>query len=361
MRILFISNRYKRGELERGPNYGYYNFYDGLTKMHNQENQVIFFGVDEALIAENEDQSKVKERLFQLIAKERPRLIFFLEGELSKETLKEMKREAENIGAKTLWWVSDDSWMFDRLSKKIAPYFHWVVSCDSKSFARHVKMGHKNVIHSQYACNNFYYQPVPDPKIYEVSFVGQPHGVRKRMINELEKSGIKVNCWGFGWPAGVLPQADLPKVFSQSKINLNFNAPGGAFWKKAASLFLKRKGERKSRRLVLEKPWDWKDNFLSFWNSLRWQLHCRPFEVLGCRGFLLTDDADNLRDYYEDGKELVIFKDVKDLVKKIKHYLAHDQERERIAQAGYERTLKDHTYEKRFDEIFKIMGFKNDK
>lgn len=356
MKIIFVSNRYKRGEPERGPNYGYHNFYDALLKMNNFGNQVVFFGVDEALMSSGENQEKVKNKLFQMILQEKPDLVFFLEGELSRETLKGMKEVAERVGAKTLWWVSDDSWMFDAVSKKIVPYFHWVVTADSKSFTKYRKIGFRNIIHSQYACNHFCYKAQNLPKIYDVTFIGQPHSVRGKMVKGLRKEGINVKCWGFGWPAGVLPQKEMPKVFSQSKINLNFNMSSGSVWKKFGSIFLKHRGERNSRKLMINNPKNWPDNFRSFLGALRPQIHCRTFEVPGCGGFLLTDYADNLSDYYQDGKELVIFDGFRDLVKKIKYYLGKDQEREVIARAGYERTLKEHTYEKRFNEIFKIMG-----
>ena len=42
--------------------------------------------------------------------------------------------------------------------------------------------------------------------------------------------------------------------------------------------------------------------------------------------------------------------------KKGKYYLKNDEEREMIAKAGYERTLKEHTYLQRFEEIFKKIG-----
>jgi len=44
------------------------------------------------------------------------------------------------------------------------------------------------------------------------------------------------------------------------------------------------------------------------------------------------------------------------MINKIKYYLEHNEEREAIARASYERTLHNHTYEKRFNHIFKIMG-----
>jgi len=36
--------------------------------------------------------------------------------------------------------------------------------------------------------------------------------------------------------------------------------------------------------------------------------------------------------------------------------MEHEEERNAIAKAGYERTIKDHTYEQRFREIFSAMG-----
>jgi len=44
------------------------------------------------------------------------------------------------------------------------------------------------------------------------------------------------------------------------------------------------------------------------------------------------------------------------MIDKIKYYLEHNEERKAVAKAGYERTFRDHTYEKRFNEIFKIIG-----
>ena len=45
-----------------------------------------------------------------------------------------------------------------------------------------------------------------------------------------------------------------------------------------------------------------------------------------------------------------------DLVEKVRYYLKHEDERAAIAQAGYERTLREHTYVHRFRDIFGQMG-----
>ncbi|MDP2598439.1 MAG: glycosyltransferase, partial [Candidatus Liptonbacteria bacterium] len=56
------------------------------------------------------------------------------------------------------------------------------------------------------------------------------------------------------------------------------------------------------------------------------------------------------------GEEIVVYKDNKDLAEKIKYYLAHPEEREAIAKRGYERTIREHSTERRFEEIFERMG-----
>ena len=118
-----------------------------------------------------------------------------------------------------------------------------------------------------------------------------------------------------------------------------------------AKLFIKK--ELGHYRLNLKSP---ADNLQSLIGARRPQIKGRIFEVAATAGFLLTGDADNLRDYYQEGKEIAVFKDKNDLVEKCKYYLSHEEERKNIAFAGYQRTIKEHTYEQRFKEIFNLMG-----
>ena len=70
----------------------------------------------------------------------------------------------------------------------------------------------------------------------------------------------------------------------------------------------------------------------------------------------MTQMTDDLSEYYDIGKEIVAFSSTSNLIKKIQYYVDHEAERKQIAALGYERTIRDHTYEKRFAQIFEAMG-----
>ncbi len=86
------------------------------------------------------------------------------------------------------------------------------------------------------------------------------------------------------------------------------------------------------------------------------QIKGRNFEVPGCRTFLLTNRIPGLSEYYVPGHEVGTFDGKDDLLAQVRRYLHDDDAREAIADAGYERTLRDHTYEKRFRQIFETIG-----
>lgn len=75
-----------------------------------------------------------------------------------------------------------------------------------------------------------------------------------------------------------------------------------------------------------------------------WGTNVRTFEICGARGFQITDWRPGLSQLFELGRELVTFDDVSDLKSKIDHYLAAPEERQAIAEAGYRRAAREHTY-----------------
>jgi glycosyltransferase involved in cell wall biosynthesis len=116
----------------------------------------------------------------------------------------------------------------------------------------------------------------------------------------------------------------------------------------------------------------WMNNFVKGWNVLdnaatkyshsrivlneavKDDLNMRVFEALACKRFLLTESVPDLHRHFEDGKHLVTFKTIDEAVEKARYYLAHDEERNRIAEAGHQAFLSHHTYMHRAKEILKV-------
>ncbi|HYV33266.1 MAG TPA: glycosyltransferase [Candidatus Limnocylindria bacterium] len=169
-------------------------------------------------------------------------------------------------------------------------------------------------------------------------------------MNFLKNHQLPAKGFGGGWESGRVSDEQMLEIFSNAKINLNFTESYFNWPKQLAKLFF-----RKELGKYIFTANQVVSNLESLIGARRKQIKGRIFEVAACGGFLITGDADNLRDYYIDGKEIVIFKDKADLAEKCKFYLAHDLERKEIALAGYNRTLKEHTYQHRFQDIFKKM------
>ncbi|HEY6802741.1 MAG TPA: glycosyltransferase [Pyrinomonadaceae bacterium] len=77
----------------------------------------------------------------------------------------------------------------------------------------------------------------------------------------------------------------------------------------------------------------------------------RLFEATGVGTCLLTDWKANLATLFKPDSEVVTFRDTDECVEKIKYLLEHDDERRAIATAGQARTLRDHTFEDRAQQI----------
>lgn len=65
-----------------------------------------------------------------------------------------------------------------------------------------------------------------------------------------------------------------------------------------------------------------------------------------------TDDLDSM---FKEGIEAEYFRDKEEMMDKIRYYLKHDDKREKIAKAGYERLLRDgHEVTDRAGEILRV-------
>ncbi len=84
-------------------------------------------------------------------------------------------------------------------------------------------------------------------------------------------------------------------------------------------------------------------------------INMRCFEATATGSFLLTEKVPHLDELFEDGKHLVTYTTMDDAIEKAHYYLAHEEEREKIAKAGMEHTLANHTYKHRLETILKTI------
>lgn len=113
--------------------------------------------------------------------------------------------------------------------------------------------------------------------------------------------------------------SEMPKVFRESKINLNFTIP-----------------------------------------NIKSGIPLRVWDVLGSGGFLLTNYQAEMSYYFIEGEDLVCFDGVEDLREKVAYYLEHEEERKRIAENGYKKVKEYHTYVHRVSEMLRIIEKEED-
>lgn len=79
------------------------------------------------------------------------------------------------------------------------------------------------------------------------------------------------------------------------------------------------------------------------------------YEATGVGACLVTDMKDNLPQLFEPGKEVVAYSSAEDCVEQVRYLLEHEEEREAIAKAGQKRTLREHTWFCRMQDLVDIL------
>ncbi|HTR97343.1 MAG TPA: glycosyltransferase [Candidatus Acidoferrales bacterium] len=140
----------------------------------------------------------------------------------------------------------------------------------------------------------------------DVGFIGWPEGEREDTLRFLARRGIDVRVWG-PWPR----------------------------WKSAPHL-----------RVEGRPLWD--DDYAAALSAFRINLGflrrvnrdrhtTRSVEIPACGGFLLAERTDEHRRLFREDEEAVFFSTRDELLDKLRYYLAHEDERSRIAAAGLRR------------------------
>ena len=83
----------------------------------------------------------------------------------------------------------------------------------------------------------------------------------------------------------------------------------------------------------------------------------RTWDIMGCKGFLLSNYQEELLDYFIPGEDFVFYESADDALEKSAYYLEHEKERREIAQNGFEKVKSFHTFTHRVQDILRITAF----
>ncbi|MBW2066771.1 MAG: glycosyltransferase [Deltaproteobacteria bacterium] len=89
--------------------------------------------------------------------------------------------------------------------------------------------------------------------------------------------------------------------------------------------------------------------------SGRYANNMRLYEATGVGTLLVTDWKENLGSMFETGKEVVAYRSPRECIELMAYYFEHPAEAEAIAKAGQRRTLREHTYRERMEEMIAIF------
>jgi len=356
--VLFVGCKYnydRTGKVTgRSYSHDYSVWYESLLKFRPDVLEIEVYWYDESLLASG--KKAMNRELLDTVGKIKPQFVILAFGsdEITANTLKKIR---EMVGVTTIYIAGDDGWRFDSNSKLFAPYCDWVLTSYSKTIPKYRAMGCHNVILYAGWPNQSVFYKKDVPKDIDVAFIGTKSENREKIINTLRQAGIEVVVRGNYWKDGVLPQDQMADFISRTKIILGLNGSSYYFgFRPLARLFFRRPG------LGSKWPFYIPDMHHFFRNYREWQqkkivqIKGRIFEIPACGTVQITEYADDLERYYEINKEILLFKDIDDLIAKIKYYLEHEEEREKIARAGFERTMRDHTAQKRLGQMFSKIG-----
>jgi len=90
-------------------------------------------------------------------------------------------------------------------------------------------------------------------------------------------------------------------------------------------------------------------------HTTHWANNCRLFEATGVGACLLTDQKQNLAEFFAPHEEVAVYSSPEECLERISELRADPARRRQVAEAGQRRTLSEHTYQQRMTELFAMI------
>lgn len=177
-------------------------------------------------------------------------------------------------------------------------------------------------------CPSLFWPLASDPGVFspaegnvrdiDVLFIGNKYGIRGQIIDYLVYHGVRIDCYGNGWPNGYINAEQMAGLSKRARIILGVGSVG----------------------------------------------HCEDVYTLKLRDFdapmsgamYLTHRNPDLLKIYTEGVEIECYETPKEALSKIQFYLANPSNLENLARNGFKKTITYHTWDKRLSKTFEQLG-----
>jgi spore maturation protein CgeB len=260
------------------------------------------------------DESRLNERLRALPPAPAPDLVWVEKGlTVEPSTLRALR--ARWPGTLQLVYSPDDQFNPRNQSRQwlaCLPLYDLHVTTKTFNVSELRASGARDVYYVSKGYSPEVHRPHPvTPELRErlgadVGFIGWPEAPRERSMRFLARSGVPVRVWG-PWP--------------KRKAAANLRVEGRPLWDAEYARAIA------ATRINL--------GFLRHVNRDRHTT--RSIEIPACGGFLLAERTPEHRELFREGEEAEFFASDGELLEKTRWYLAHEEERARVAAAGMHR------------------------
>lgn len=152
----------------------------------------------------------------------------------------------------------------------------------------------------------------------DVLFIGNKYGVRGEIVRYLESRGVKVDCYGGGWPNGYVNAEQMAVLSKRARIILGVGTVGHC--------------------------------------PDVYTLKLRDFDAPMAGALYLTHRNPDLCRLYSEGEEIECYETPREAYKKIRFYLDHPKELARVAKNGQQKALSRDTWDQRLLATFEQLG-----
>ena len=297
-------------------------------------------------------------------------------------------RAIRDLGITTINWYCNASYQF-HLIKEIAPAYDWCLVPEEYRIADYTAIG-ANPIYCQEAANPNIYRPYPVEERYDVVFLGQRYGDRPELMGRLFAAGLDVHAFGAGWQeVQALSNPSLANKLwwaVQHPIKVSQRLAGKIHHRPATDITARRSDSAEPpggaplngarRDLPPENrhaPLDDEDMIRMYSRSRValgfgtcgdthrssqriYQIRLRDFEAPMAGACYLTEYSDEYARFFEPDVEVAMYKTPDEMVEKAHRLVMDEAWRNGLRQAGRKRALAEHTWQKRFEAVFRQIG-----